>query len=212
MIYRHDSWSTGNLPDQVYNYLSNFIPDIAYEAATGTMTFFDKFAFSIIPNNNWPTLSLTYGSNTITWNAEVMTWEKDVYFVLTDVFMQLKIYFPNYGQRWMIISYIKTADGRYYAGGSVNSQTEYTLYNTPYYDIQDTVVTQYNFPKVINFSADPGKIVYAEKTPLVHNDSGIAFFDNIYSCSTVPLRSTVSIGNDNYLAVDTNNLILIPNE
>lgn len=212
MIYRHDSWGWGNLPDQVYEYLSNFIPDITYAAATGTMTFFDKFAFTIVPNNNWPTLSLTYGSNRIEWGAEAMYREKDVYFVLTDDFMQLKIYFPNYGQRWMIISYIKTADGRYYAGGSVNSQTEYTIYNTPYYDIQDALPTYFNFPKILNFGAVAGKVVYAEQTPLVYNNTSIEYFDTIYCCSTVPIRSTVSIGNDNYFALDTNNLILIPNE
>ena len=211
MIYRHDTWGWGTLGDQVADFLSNYISDMTYDSSTKTMTFFDKFSFSIA-DSNWPTLTLYYGSNTVQWNAEAMYREKDVYFVYGEDFMQLKMYFPNYGQRWMIISYIKTADGKYFAGGSVNSTTEYTLYNTPYYDVQDTVVTQYNFPKVINFSADPDKIVYAEKTPLVHNDSGIAFFDNIYSCSTVPLRSTVSIGNDNYLAVDTNNLVLLDSE
>lgn len=209
MIYVHDNWGWGTLADQVAAFLSNYISDMIYDSSTKIMTFFDdKFSFQIA-DSNWPTLSLAYGSSRIQWDAEAMFREKEVYFVYSENFMQLKIYFPNSGQRWMIISYIKSSDGKYYAGGSVNSQTEYTLYNTPYYDVQNDTQLIYNFPKIINFAANPGKIVYAEQTPLVHSDSNICFFNDIFSCSTVPLRSTVTINGDNYLALDTNNLVLL---
>ena len=213
MIYRYDNLPNGNLPEQIYNYLSNFISDLEYDSGTGTITFFGKFSFITPPNAGWPDLKLLWGSNTITWGGGIsMSGIKNVYFIFDENFMQLKISFPNYGSRWLIISYVKTPEGNYFAGGSITSTTEYTLYNTPYYDIQDPIVTQYNFPKVINFAANTGKIVYAETTPLVHNNSGIVFFDNIYSCSTVPIRSTVSIGNDNYIAIDTNNIGVLDSE
>ena len=136
---------------------------------------------------------------------------KDIYFLLDENFMSLKISFTERG-RWMMLSYIKSEDGKYYAGGNCSGTVEYSLYDTLYYDVQDPIVTAYKFAKVLNFAAAPGKIVYAEQTPVAHNDSDVFFMDTIYCCSTVPIRSTVSIGNDNYIAIDTNNIVILDSE
>ena len=212
MIYRHDNLPGGNLPEQIYNYLSNFISDLEYDSGTGTITFFGKFSFQTPPNAGWPHLVLYWGSNSISWGGGInMVGNKDIYFLFDENFMSLKISFTERG-RWMMLTYFKSEDGKYYVGGNCSGTVEYSLYDTPYYDVQDPIVTAYNFAKVLNFVAAPGKIVYAEQTPVAHNDSDAFFMDTIYCCSTVPIRSTVSIGNDNYIAIDTNNIVILDSE
>lgn len=211
MIYRHDNFPYGNLPEQIYNYLSNFISDLEYDSGTGTITFFGEFSFKTPPNAGWPDLVLYWGSNTVSWGGGIsMGGEKNVYFLFDENFMQLKIAYTN--GRWIMLSYFKSEDGKYYVGGNCSGNVEYSLYDTSYYDVQDPIVTAYKFAKVLNFAAAPGKIVYAEQAPVAHNDSDAFFMDTVYCCSTVPTRSTVSIGNDNYIAIDTNNIVMLDSE
>lgn len=212
MIYRHDAFPTGNLPLLIYNYLSNFISDLTYDSDTGTITFFDKFSFTTEPGAGLPTLTLRWGTNAISWGGGLgMGGTSDVYLIYGEDFMYLKIC-QSRENRWVVMSYVKIDENRYIVGGTLGDRPEPSFYNINYYDTSSAIVCKYNFPKVMPFEAAPGKIVYAEQSPLSYNDTDVVFVDSIYSCSTVPLRSTVSIGNDNYLAVDTNNLVLLDSE
>ena len=74
------------------------------------------------------------------------------------------------------------------------------------YDFENTA-SPYAFAKMFNFTAPPGKIAIAQMQPFT-KDSNFGFWTtDLYSCSAVPLFSSVSIMGDTFLAVDTNTLI-----
>lgn len=218
MIYRHDTLSQDTFGSNIYNYLSNFISDITYDDVTGDLTFFNAFTFRITPNFA-PTVSLIYGSNTVTLGTTPgggdIYGSRDTYLILGENFLYLKMMSSSDG-RWLVLSYFKDNNDKYWAGGIYGqgggASKEYTLYAVPYYNISDLIPTNYYFVKPIDFSASSGKIVYSDLSPIVHSDSDIVFLESVYCCSTVPLRSTVSIGNDNYIAIDTNNLVILDSE
>ena len=218
MIYRHDTLGQDTFGSCIYNYLSNFISDITYDSSTGDVTFFDTFTYRITPNFA-PSVTLLYGSQAVSLGSTPgggdIYGNRDTYLILGEDFLYLKMMATSDG-RWIVISYFKDSNGNYWAGGIYGqgggASKEYALYAVPYYNLTEVIPSAYYFQKVLPFVASTGKIIYAEQSPLVYSDSGIIFVDNIYCCSTVPIRSTVSIGNDNYVAIDTNNIVVLDSE
>ena len=74
------------------------------------------------------------------------------------------------------------------------------------YDLEDTA-NPYAFTKMFNFAAPPGKIAIAQMQSFEKSGNFGGWTTDLYSCSTVPLFSTVSIMGDTFLALDTNTLI-----
>ena len=211
MIYRHDTMPQGDIAPTIYNYLSNYIEGLSYDEATATIDFFGKFSYTI-PKTSHPQMTLSFNGNSVSWGGGLgMAGSSDMYLILGDDFMYLKI-LRSYESRWVVLSYVKLSETRYLAGGTLGDRPEPSFYNINYYDTSSAIVCKYNFPKVMPFEAAPGKIVYAEQSPLTYSDTDIVFVDSIYCCSTVPLRSTVSIGNDNYVAIDTNNIVILDSD
>lgn len=211
MKYRHDSIPQADLAPTIYNYLSNYIDGLSYDDDTATIDFFGKFSYTI-PKISHPQMTLSFNGLSVSWGGGLgMGGASDVYFIYGEDFMYLKVR-RTYEGRWVIMSYFKLPDGRYIAGGNLGPNSEPTLYAIGYYDTSAPLACLYQFPKVMPFEAAPGKILYAEQSPLAFSDTETIFTDVMYCCSTVPIRSTVSIGNDNYIALDTNNIVILDSE
>lgn len=211
MIYRHDTIPYTDIAPTVYNYLSNFIEGLSYDDSTATIDFFGKFSYTI-PKVSHPQMTLSFNGNSVVWGGGLgMGGTSDTYLILGEDFMYLKICRTG-ESRWVVLSYVKLSETRYLAGGTLGDRPEPSLYNISYYDTAAPILCQYKFPKVLAFGASAGKIVYAEQSPMAFNDTDVIFLDDVYCCSTVPIRSTVSIGNDNYVAIDTNNIVVLDSE
>ena len=211
MKYRHDSIPQADLAPTIYNYLSNYIDGLSYDDDTATIDFFGKFSYTI-PKMSHPTMTLSFNNVSVTFGGGLgMGGSSDVYLIYGEDFMYLKICRSG-ESRWVVLSYFKLPDGRYVAGGTLGDRPEPSLYNIRYYNTAEPLACLYQFKQVMPFGAAPGKIVYAEQSPVVYSDTDIIFSDNIYCCSSVPIRSTVSIGNDNYIAIDTNSIVVLDSE
>ena len=207
MIYRVDTVTHNGWMQTIYNYLSEYMENLSYNADTNTITFFNRFSFYMTGQ----TLFLKYGEHVIeiggSWNITGST--ITFTFILSDNFMYLNGV-PNSGDGRIAIAYMKDAQDNYYVGGADYRGDLISIYNITYYNT--SVVSfgeNYTLPKAINCTSPTGKIFYSNTAIINHNNAITTVIPNVYSCSNVTRFATVTIAGANYFAIDTNNLVLM---
>ena len=219
MIYRVDQ-STSLTPygdhwcDNAYAYLSNYLDIFTHEMGTTDMGVNGLFTFRI-STRQYPSLSLILNDGTVVHIAGGGDMNANRPFRFTLISSENFFFFSmnrDYGGH-LVITWCRDSSGKYYVGGAGDMHTLDTteLYKTDgsmftLYDITDTT-SYYTFKQLFNFKAPPGKIALARFQPLSTVGNLTIVAEDLYTCSTVPYRSTVSIMGDTFLAVDTNTLI-----
>ena len=209
MIYRSDTITrpSGTWPEIIYTYLSNFLDGLTFDENNQEVTFFNKFSFSVSTSESFylnyldRTVSLYTGWDTA---GSPMTFT----LILNDNLLLLNM--EPYGHDGRVaIGYVKDGQGNYYVGGAIFRGTVYSIYDFNYYNTSSSVGEYYTFPRVLNYTSTPGKILYSNKAVINNSNASTIVIPNVYSCSNVTRFSTVTILGDNYFAIDTNNLFLI---
>ena len=210
MIYRVDTTTkiNNNWMLSIYTYLSEYMEGVTYDTDTSTITFFDKFSFYL--RNEQQTLYLKYGTRVIEiggkWNKSGGTITYT--FILSDNHMYLNCV-PNSGAGRIAITYVKDAQGIYYAGGLEYRGDLPSIYGFTYYNTSvESSMEGYTLPIAINCASPTGKIFYSNKAIINHSNVSTVLIPNVYSCSNVTRFATVTIAGANYFAIDTNNLVL----
>lgn len=227
MIYRVDTYAYPDplwpdndyMANYAYNYLSQYIEGLTHTTNSTDIDFWGLFTLTI-PNSAYSTgMSITlsggspisFGEGTRTAHNRPMRYtlvydeDKFFYFSMRD---------RDYGGLFTLVWFVDD-NGKGYVGGTNDSGnwTTGNLYGTGtvIYDMEDPT-RSYHFAQMFNFTAPPGKIAIAQAQPLYKEGDISSLYTYLYTCSTVPYRSSISIMGDNFLAIDTNTLIRIPEE
>ena len=209
MIYRSDTITRpdGSWPKIIYTYLSNFLDGLTFDENNQEVTFFNKFSFSTPTADSF---YLNYLDKTVNLYTGWDTAGGPVTFtlILNDNLLLLSM--EPYGHDGRVaISYVKDSQNNYYVGGVIFRGVVYSIYDFYYYNTSSSVGEYYTFPRVLNFTSTPGKILYSNKAVINNSNASTIIIPNVYSCSNVTRFSTVTILGDNYFAIETNNLFLI---
>ena len=106
-------------------------------------------------------------------------------------------------------------DNKEYIGGSRANRSfapSGELYDSQSIWCLDDMTANYSFAKPFTFGMPVGKIAFAEKHPVITGGNMTNFVKDMMSCSSVGYRTTITINNKNYFAVDTNTLCCLDAE
>lgn len=224
MIYRVDTYSNGEscypTPDYIadcsYKYLSQFLDGLTHTEHSTDIDFWGLFTLTIPNSRFMQNMSITpTGGSACSFgdpsDARIEYNRPVRHTILYDTnFLYYSFRDRDRGGLFNLIWFRDSKTGKQYAGGNNKwgSWTTGELYKTGavLYDFEDTA-SPYTFAKMFNFTAPPGKIAIAQMQPFTKGGDFGFWTTDLYSCSTVPLFSTVSIMGDTFLALDTNTLI-----
>lgn len=222
MIYRVDTYQvdqsgwlfTDYIADYVYQYLNQYVQGLSHETLhSTTIDFWGLFTLNI-PNDGRTTgmsLSVPSGASvTFTGTGRTAHNRPLRHVLLYDEgkFLYYSLRDQTYGGMFTLI-WLKGEDSDYVG---VNNHDAGWASNDLYgadmeiYSLDD-LTTRYAMPQLFNFQAPPGKIAIAQMQPIIVDGVDSIFYTYLYTSSTVPLRSSVSIMGDNFLAINTNTLV-----
>ena len=219
MIYRVDERSLHMSPsyiwaDTVYDYLNQYVDGLSHDTNSQEIDFWKKFKIRIRSDAN-VSLTLIVNGAEISLSSGHQTYMPDnrpFHFdlIVSDNFFLFNL-IQQLGGSFSII-YAKDADGNEYVGGSTESHGwgsswMYGTY-TSLFDLSD-LNSQYFFTKPLVFTPPPNQVGFVDYYFITNNTSKSIPILGLYSCTSLPYRSTCTILGHNYLAVDTNTLICI---
>lgn len=222
MIYRVDTYEVDQpgwlnndyIADYAYNYLSQYISGLSHETLHGTdIDFWGLFTLEI-PNSSYTggmRMSVPDGSSaTFTGNSRTGHNRPIRHTLIYDEgkFLYYSLRDRDYGGMFTLI-WIKGETSDFVGVNNHNATwTSNDLYGTDMeiYSLAD-LTAKYSMPQMFNFFAPPGKLVIAQMQPIGIDGVSSFFYTYLYTCSTVPFRSSVSIMGDNFLALNTNTLV-----
>lgn len=124
---------------------------------------------------------------------------------INDHFTYLSINRNTYNDRFIRMVFLNTK-GNGFAG----------LSSGAFYDIpcksSDLPDDLHYFTKIMPFIAPTGYIAFAEGAPITNKSSSTFWVDGVVSCSNVVKGSIITISGHNYLALDTNTLVQLPDD
>lgn len=222
MIYRVDTYvvdqpgwlNSDYVADYVYNYLSQYIQGLSHETLhSTTIDFWGLFTLNIPNSASTSGMSLSVPSGaSVAFTGTGRTGHnrpiRHVLFYDEGKFLYYSLRDRDYGGMFTLI-WLKEEDSDYVG---VNNHNAYWTTNDLYgadmeiYSLND-LTTIYAMPQMFNFQAPPGKIAISQMQPLIVDGTDSVFYTYLYTSSTVPFQSSVSIMGDNFLAINTNTLI-----
>lgn len=222
MIYRVDTYVVDQpgwlnneyVADYVYNYLSQYVQGLSHATLhSTTIDFWGLFTLNIPNSGNTSGMSLSVpsGASVAFTGAGRTGYNRPIRHVLfydEDKFLYYSLRDRDYGGMFTLI-WLKDGDSDYVGVNNHNAYwTTNDLYGTDMeiYSLDD-LTTKYAMPQMFNFQAPPGKIALAQMQPLIVDGVDTIFYTYLYTSSTVPIHSSVSIMGDNFLAINTNTLI-----
>ena len=218
MIYRVDQDSSGVLcpygyawADNIYTYLNRYVSGLTHEMGTTLIDFNGLFQWKIL-TDRYPKISVVLNDGTELYLGQCGDCATNRTFRFTLISSDNFLFFTanrDYGGCVTLI-WCKDTSGNYYAGGKYNDHNwdaGNEIYSNVYLYSINEPVSPFSFKKIFNFTAPPGKIVLARFQPVATSGNQLFATEDLYVCSTVPYRSTISIMGDTFLAVDTNTLI-----
>lgn len=217
MIYRVDEqWEPTFLrgtrwADCAYDYLSQYVDGLIHEENTEFIDFWGRFTirittdrysrlYLVAPNGTQIPLGTEQDMNpNRAWRFTLIKSDNFMFFSMN----------RDYGGNITLIWMVDEDNRDYFGGGGYNHTFNTTeLYNSAVvaYDVLDTTSPFY-FTKPLPFVPPQNKVGFLDNYFITNNISKSVAIKDLYSCTSVVYRSTLTVLGHNFLAVDTNTLI-----
>lgn len=221
MIYRVDygRFITDGIQwgQSIYNYLNQYIDGLTYEADTYKVNFWDLFKIRVSRTGSTTSMYITFpnGSEVNIGGANDISWGENWYFTLakTDNFMHLRMQHIYNNPPIVNIFWSKDDKGNNYGGGVMGPNQ--IFYNDLIYKLDNTTSTissTYSPVRLLNFTAASYKLAFSEIAIASTSGDQSFIIQDLCSCSAMARGATVTIQGDNYVALDTNTLLLLEPE
>ena len=214
MIYRVDNgyFITDNNQwgASIYAYLSQYLDGLSYDTETYKIDFWGIFKIRVTRDGSTTRLYMTTsdGSEVSLGGAnDVTTWVNWTFtLVKTDNFLYFRMQHPwNNGGCYELVW---ANDGANYVGGNATGSIGLTFYDSAIYKMPSTQSPYYPV-KLLNFTTVSSKLAFSEIAIAITEGNQSFMLQDLCSCSNISKGSVVTIQGDNYVALDTNTLIML---